>query len=186
MNGGFVAKEADASMQQEIDSKFFTDAIIKLSKKIKTLLLLIKVIEVDNQTIFWNKKTFGDIIRTHKCYVKVTEHINVTEKFLWKLTERRAKLKSCWISELLQRDQIRTLLRTSLQFQIIVSPRLLIFGFSVGPPFSYLDSLPLFIFQILFHRYLKIYFNNFRYFKTDCSICENVSNLDKCLSHSRP
>ena len=71
MNGGFVAKEADASMQQEIDSKFFTDAIIKLSKKIKTLLLLIKVIEVDNQTIFWNKKTFGDIIRTHKCHVKV-------------------------------------------------------------------------------------------------------------------
>lgn len=41
MNDGFVAKEADASMQQEIDSKFFTDAIIKLSKKIKTLLLLI-------------------------------------------------------------------------------------------------------------------------------------------------
>ena len=71
MNGGFVAKETDASMQQEIDSKFFADAIIKLNKKIKTLLLLINVKDVHNQTIFWNKKTFEDIIRTHKCYVKV-------------------------------------------------------------------------------------------------------------------
>ena len=42
------AEEVGRSIQEEIDSKCFTDATIKTSKKIKTLLSLIKGVEVSN------------------------------------------------------------------------------------------------------------------------------------------
>ena len=62
LDSGLVAKEGDAinchyaeevgrSIQDEIDYKCLTDATIKTIKKIKTLLSLIKGIEVGNQII---------------------------------------------------------------------------------------------------------------------------------------
>ena len=58
----------------------------------------------------------------------------------------------------------------TLQFQIIVSPRLLVFGFFVGPP-SYLDPLPWLInFQIFFVDISETV-------KTDRSFYETASSL---------
>ena len=54
-------------------------------------------------------------------------------------------------------------------------PRLLIFGFFVGPPFLIWTPLSprLLIFQILFCRYLNIS----EIVKTNCSFCETVNSL---------
>ena len=58
----------------------------------------------------------------------------------------------------------------TLQFQIIVSPRLLVFGFFVGAP-SYLDPLPRLInFQIFFVDISETV-------KTDRSFYETASSL---------
>ena len=62
LDSGLVAKEGDAinyhnaeevgrSIQEEIDSKYFTNATIKTSKKMKTLLSLINGMEGGNQII---------------------------------------------------------------------------------------------------------------------------------------
>ena len=58
----------------------------------------------------------------------------------------------------------------TLQFQIIVPPHLLIFGFFIGPPISYLDP-PAYSFS-------RFHFADIsEIVKTDCSICETVSSL---------
>ena len=66
--------------------------------------------------------------------------------------------------------------RSTLQFQIIVPPCLLIFWFFVGalPLLSYLDHLRWLIFQILF---CFCFTGISEIVKTDCSICETVNSL---------
>ena len=87
-----VAKEADAinyhnaeevcrNSQEEIDSKCFTDATIKTSKKIKTLLSLTKGIEDGNQIIH-----VDPLILFMRLIVLVERSENTANHFAYELT----------------------------------------------------------------------------------------------------
>ena len=92
LDSGLVAKEGDAinchnaeevgrGMQEEIDCKCFTDATIKTSKKMKTLLSLTKGIEVGNQIIYVNP-----LILFMRLIVLVERSENTVNYFAYELT----------------------------------------------------------------------------------------------------
>ena len=65
----------------------------------------------------------------------------------------------------------------ALQFQILVPGHLLIFGFFVGPPLSYLDPPPPSTTNLAYW-FSKFCFGDFsEIVQMDCFICETVSSL---------